>query len=297
MDGAFRKLAFEKLAAKLGLLSTIVEDALNPKNRKKPNYSTIGSAGPGTAVLISDNAVKPDGTVDIVINLRGLVGTPEGASKTGVEGAVVTAEAVGPQSENMGSKLLTQQFGNPDRIKKIVNSVISQIQEKHPDKKIKRGKLILSGFSGGGAPIARLAAHADELGIDGIIINDGLHTDPKALDPLIEFARRAENGEKLFKVLHTAIQTSGYANTTETAEYIRNKLGLQRQRVSNDSQTGLKPVYTAKKGNAEIIALFDEIMPYYQDNRPGSMGWQHIQAVKAYPELFGDVQEFLNRSV
>ena len=197
MVNAFRKLALEKIAAEVGALSKIVENTLGITDKKPVKFQTLGSAGPGATIMASDQSVKPDGTVDIIINLRGLPGVPSSAESLGVNAAVVAAEAVGPQSKNMGSSLLEQQFGSAQRINEIVDKTLADLQKRYPDKKLKRGKLILSGFSGGGGAISKLMTQRAQIkgGVDGVIINDGLHTkvNSPAMKALVDFAREAEN--------------------------------------------------------------------------------------------------------
>ncbi len=301
MQNNFRKLALEKIAEQSGSLSKIVEETIFPSKEKSVKFQTLGSAGPGATILASNNAVKPDGTVDIVINLRGLPGVPQAAESLGINAAVIAAEAVGPQSKNMGSTLLEQQFGSAQKINELVDKTIADLQAKHPDKKIKRGKLIISGFSGGGGAISKIVSQRNQIkgGLDGVIINDGLHTkiDSPAMKSLVDFAKEAENDpSKTFKLLHTAIipwskQLGRYTSTTETANHIINELGLTKQTPSaTDPKYDLNPTSTAKKGGVEIITMYDKSAPYYTDNRPGSAGDQHIQALKkGHPYLFRDV--------
>jgi hypothetical protein len=301
MVNSFRKLALEKIAENIGPLSKIVENTLGIKEQKPVKFQTVGTAGPGTTVMASEQAVKPDGTVDIVINLRGLPGVPQAAESLGINAAVVAAEAVGPQSKNMGSSLLEQQFGSAQRINDIVDKTLADLQKKYPDKKLKRGKLIISGFSGGGGAISKLMTQRDQIkgGVDGIIINDGLHTkvNSPAMKALVDFAKEAEKDpSKKFKILHTAIipwskQLGRYTSTTETADHILRELGLTKEQAKDiDPSFDFKPISEAKKGGVEIVTMYDKSAPYYEDNRAGSAGDQHIQALKkGHPYLFRDV--------
>ena len=297
MQNNFRKLALEKLAS----LTQIVEETLSAVPKEPVKFQTLGSAGPGATVLASNNAVKPDGTVDIVINLRGLPGVPQAAESLGINAAVVAAEAVGPQSKNMGSTLLEQQFGSAQKINELVDKTLADLQAKYPDKKIKRGKLILSGFSGGGGAISKIVSQRSQIkgGLDGVIINDGLHTkiDSPAMKSLVDFAKEAQNDpSKTFKLLHTAIvpwskELGRYTSTTETANHILNELGMSNQPATGiDPKFDFHPTATSKKGGVEIITMYDKPAPYYVDNRAGSAGDQHIQALKkGHPYLFRDV--------
>lgn len=131
MNKNFRRLALEKIA---GELVNAVKRSVDNLG-KKPNFVALGSAGAGTTVWMPEDVVKSDGTFDMAINFRGIVGTKEGVGKLGLSRAViVTAEAVGPQSENMGSKLLVQQFANPARINNIISIVTNHLKKQFPEK-------------------------------------------------------------------------------------------------------------------------------------------------------------------
>ena len=298
MDRNFRITLLNKIASDAGILSSYVEKHI--KDTKKPKFIALTSLGPRIGVFMSETAVKPDGTVDFIVNFRGVSGDPKkvGQNFNNPNAVIITAEASGPQEENMGSKLLEQQFGYPAKVNEMVSQVLHHLQKQFPDKKIKRGKLIISGFSGGGSVVARLIAEKDKIngGINGAIINDGLHSPigSKTLDKVVEFAREAEKDPNLkFKLIHTAIKPS-YTSTTETSNYILDKLQLKRNPIEDKSkyeQYGFVPASEAKSGGFEVVQMYDNPkLPYYVDNRPGSLGDTHVQSLwKGNPYIFRDV--------
>lgn len=295
----FRIILLKKIASSSGILSSFVEKTLN---ERKQNFKVIGSAGPGTGIAMSDNAIKPDGTVDIIINFRGVSATDTKSlamNFSNPNAVIVTAEATGagaapgPNSKNKGSAMLVQQFAGASKINEIVAKVLSQLQAKYPDKKIKRGKLIISGFSGGGSVVARAVAERNKItgGIDGVVINDGLHTDVNSdiMKEVVGFANEAKkDSNKKFKIIHTAIEP-GYTSTTQTANFIIDNLGLKRNAVNPDEflPYGFVPKSKASEGGVEIVQMYDKGTPYFIDNRTGSLGDQHIQSLwKGNPYLF-----------
>ena len=56
----------------------------------------------------------------------------------------------------------------------MVGSTLAYLKKQFPDKNIKRGKLIISGFSGGGSVVASLVSQKDQIngGINGIVVDD-----------------------------------------------------------------------------------------------------------------------------
>ncbi len=304
MDKFTRKYLLKKIAASAGILTDFIEKNLK-KDEVKPKFIPLTSLGPGTSVFMSENAVKADGSVDIIVNFRGVSGDPTsvGANFANKNAVIITSEAVGDRSKNKGSALLEQQFGNVNKLNELVGRTLTYLQKQFPEKNIKRGKLIVSGFSGGGSVVARVAAERDKIpgGLDGIVINDGLHSNPKTpegrklLDSLTDFAREAEKDpSKKFKILHTAIRPGSYASTTETADYILNQLNLERKKTDSRqpySEYGFVPKAEARRGGVEIVQMFDDPnVPYYTDNRAGSLGATHVDALwKGNPYIFRDV--------
>ena len=296
-----------KIAASGGLLSSFVEQHLN---KEKPKFIPLTSVGPGTSVYMNQNAIHPDGSVDIIVNFRGVSGDPAAVSNSfgGANAVVVSAEAVGPQKLNMGSKLLEQQFGSAQKLNEIVGKVLAYLQKINPDKQIKRGKLAVSGFSGGGSIVSRLVNERSQIpgGIDTVVINDGLHADQNTkdgkarLDALVQFAREAQKDpNKKFKILHSAIDPKKYPSSTMTANYILQQLGLERQKTTDPDQYksyGFIPVSTAKSGGVEVTQMFDNPnLKYDPKNTEGTLGATHLAAIrKGNPYLFRDI--FQNKS-
>lgn len=280
-----------------GVLSDFIEKKIKVLNQKA-NFIPLSSVGPGTAVFMNSQAVKPDGTVDFIINFRGVPGVASAINQSmgNPNAVIITAEAVG-KGDNKGSAMLVNQFASSNKVNEMVGSVLNHLKKQFPDKDIKRGKLIISGFSGGGAVVARLAAEKNNIkgGIDGIIINDGLHSEigSAPLDAIVDFAKEAKKDpSKKFKIMHTAIKP-GYTSTTETADYILKQLGLERHKINNNKEYnsfGFNPASVAKDGGVEIIQMYDKPAPYFVDNRPGSLGDQHVQSLKkGHPYLFRDI--------
>lgn len=310
MENEFRYLALKKLAESAGVLTNIVKQKLGLENeissekkeKKEIQFQNLGSVGPGTTVMVSTNAVKPDGAVDIVINIRGIPGgDTKTASSLGVNAVVITAEAGG-----LGSKENQSQFGNASFINKAVGMVLGSLKKKYPEKNIHRGKLVVSGFSGGGGAIAGLLTQRQQVtgGIDGVIINDGLHANPgtPAMNAVLEYAKEAEkNPDKAkFSLIHTAVNPGKYISTSKTADYLLQELGLERQKLEGEwNGVGPKPSSQAQRGGVKITQLYDQEQPYMAKDpttgkvRPNVMGatsgGQHISSLHWMPNAFADI--------
>ncbi len=301
----FRLLTLEKIASNAGILTELVNKSFTnstPAPPQQQKFQSLGSVGPGTTIMMPANPIKPDGSVDIVINIRGIPGgDTKTASSLGVNAVVITAEAGG-----LGSKENQNQFGNASFVNTAVSKVLSFLQRNNPDKQIRRGKLIVSGFSGGGGAIASMLTERNKIkdGIDGVIINDGLHANPgsPAMNAVLEYAKEAAKNPDKYKlnIIHTAVNPGKYISTTNTANYLVQQLGMQRDNY-NDNWNGVgpKPVSTATQGGVKITQLYNQEQPYMaKDPITGKVkpnvngltsGGQHISSLKWMPNAFKDI--------
>ena len=301
MNSNFRKELILKMAENVGLLTQHIQDKIKSNdNKPKLENSHISLGIPGTGVYIPSNLIEQienNRPIPLILAFRGVSGDPKlvGKNLGDPNAIVVTAEGVGPKEQNKGSKLLEQQFGGANKINAIVSSIMSQLQKKFPDKQIKRGKLIISGFSGGGSVVARVVAERNKIpgGIDGVVINDGLHAKigSPTLDSIVDYAKEAQKDpSKKFRIIHTAIKPS-YTSTTQTSDYILQQLGMKRDPVKDSEaykQYGFVPKTEAKAGGVQITQMFDDPkVPYFVDNRPGSLGDTHVQSLwRGNPYIF-----------
>ena len=287
------------MAENVGLLTQHIQDKIK-SNDNKPKLVTLGSVGPGTSTYAPSNLadqINSGKPIDLILNFRGVNGNGDLIAKnlSNPNSIVCVAEASGPRDQNKGSKLLEEQFGGANKINAIISSIMGQLQKKFPDKQIKRGKLIISGFSGGGSVVARAVAERNKIpgGIDGVVINDGLHAKigSPTLDSIVDYAKEAQKDpSKKFRIIHTAIKPS-YTSTTQTSDYILQQLGMKRDPVKDPEaykQYGFVPKTEAKAGGVQITQMFDDPkVPYFVDNRPGSLGDTHVQSLwKGNPFIF-----------
>lgn len=293
MNREFRRLVLAQLAKSAGIVTDLVRETLgNPK--KVMNYRALGSVGPGTSVMVPENPVKPDGSVNIVIQIRGIAGgDTKAAAAAGGGAVVVTAEAGG-----IGSKENLSAFGSANFVQEAVNKVIGFLK-KQPEftgKNVHLGKLTISSFSGGGSATAQLLINRNQLPKGTVppkfVFIDGLHADPngEVLKQVAQFAKEVQKNPSAgeLSLVHTAVVPKGYASTTTVADKLLQELGLQRTPITQRGE-GVGPVAEAKSGGLHITQLYDKQEPYVakdpqtgqmRPNVPGTAGWQHIQALK-----------------
>jgi len=288
MNREFRKNTFKHLLKRAGVVSDLVEKSLNPPK----NYHTLGSVGRGTTVMIPDNPVKPDGSVDIIFQIRGIAGgDTKTAANIGKNAVIITAEAGG-----IGSKENLSAYGSPNFINEAVNKIINNLKQKFPDKNIHLGKLTVSSFSGGGSATAQLLMNREKLPKGSepskFVFIDGLHADPSGnvMKAIVDYAKEVKNNPEAgeLSIVHTAVVPTGYASTTQVADHILEQIGLQRQPIQSQGE-GVGPTSEAQSGGLKIVQLYDRQQPYMvkdpqtgenRPNVPGTAGWQHMMALQ-----------------
>lgn len=290
MNREFRKNTLKHLLKTSGLVSDLVEKSLTPPT----SYRTLGSVGRGTTVMIPDNPVKPDGSVDIIFQIRGLAGgDTKTATSIGKNAVIITAEAGG-----IGSKENLNAYGHPGFINEAVNKIINNLKQKFTDKNIRLGKLTVSSFSGGGSATAQLLMNREQLPRGSeppkFVFIDGLHADPggNVMKAVVDYAKEVKNnpGSGELSIIHTAVVPGGYASTTQVADHILNQIGVQRQLVNLSQGEGdeVRPTSAAQAGGLKIVQLYDKQQPYMskdpqtgetKPNVPGTAGWQHMKAL------------------
>lgn len=130
-------------------------------------------------------------------------------------------------------------FQDPRTFGQVLRAVEAEITKRNGDVEARVGKVALSSWSAGfGALEQILSQPRGQQVVDAVVLLDGLHSgyDGDSLDaakmaPFVRFARAAAAGTKLLFVSHSSILTTGYASTTETAQYLTWKVGGRPETV------------------------------------------------------------------
>jgi len=292
MNREFRKTTFKHLLKTSGLISDLVE-----KSFAKPvmNYKALGTVGRGTTVMVPENPVKSDGSVDIIFQIRGIAGGDiKTANAMGKNAVIVTAEAGG-----LGSKENLAAYGSPAFINEAVGKIIGTLKQNFPDKNIHLGKLTVSSFSGGGGATAQLLMNRSALPKGSeptkFVFIDGLHADPNGnvMKAVVDYAKEVKDNPKAgeLSIIHTAVVPGSYASTTQVADHILGQVGMKRQSTNQPQGQGdeVHPTSIAQNGGLKIVQLYDTIQPYMakdprsgevKPNVPGTAGWQHMKSLE-----------------
>lgn len=290
MNREFRKHTFKHLLKSAGIVSDLVEKSLS-----KPTFRTLGSVGRGTTVMVPENPVKSDGSVDVIFQIRGLAGgDTKTASSIGKNAIIITAEAGG-----LGSKENLEAYGSPAFINEAVSKVLANLKQNFPDKNVHLGRLTVSSFSGGGSATAQLLMNRNALpkGTQPpkFVFIDGLHAEPNGnvMKAIVDYAKEVKDNPRAgeLSIVHTAVVPGSYASTTQVADHLLSQIGLQRQTTNQPQGEGdeVRPTSVAQSGGLKVVQLYDQKQPYMakdprsgevKPNVPGTAGWQHIQSLR-----------------
>jgi hypothetical protein len=143
----------------------------------------------------------------------------------------------------------------------------------------------LVGFSAGyGAVRAILRDPRHFAQVDAVLLLDGLHTsylpdgtvlasggelDEKPLEIFVDFARAAMANRKRFLITHSEIFPGTFASTTETTDYLIQKLGLRLEPVLKWGPHGMQQLSESRKGRFEILGFAGNSAPDHIDHAQG----------------------------
>jgi hypothetical protein len=201
-------------------------------------YTPYRNVAMGRLTIPQKGGRAPDGGYDLVIHFHG----HEAVRKTLVQ--VAQGVAYVGIDRGLGSGAYEQAFSCPDVFPALLGSIEKGLKAESGDPNAHIRHLALTAWSAGyGAVNEILKRNADR--VDAVVLLDGLHgrwepvpnRDPDkplrstAIAPVIEFARRAVKGEKIFIFTHSYIDPVDYTPTSVTADLLLVELGLQRKHV------------------------------------------------------------------
>lgn len=239
---------------------TAAERGVNPCNTPDPGWGIYDhwSRAPsmGQMIMPQKGGVTGSGAFDVVFHFHG----HEPVRKEWVrvmDGAVLVGIDLG-----IGSGPYASAFGSPEAFKKLVESVEKAVAQKTGKKNAHVRKIGLSAWSAGyGAVGEILGQDYAKKNVDVVILLDGLHSgysgnslNEAQLKPFVEFAREAAQKHRFMFVSHSSIIPPGYASTTETANFLIQKVGGKPSKRSarNSDPMGLAMNSRYSKGNFHV---------------------------------------------
>jgi hypothetical protein len=177
-----------------------------------------------------------------------------------------------------GSAVYGRPFKDPKRLRELLAEA-----EKKSGRELELAGL--TGWSAGyGAVRAILRVEEYYCRVRWVVLMDGLHAGYTAdkkpieadLDCYVRLAKDAAAGRKRFLVTHTRIVPGRYASTTETADYLLDKVGLKREKKAA-RPLGLPRETEARRGGLRVLGC------------AGATAADHVDHLHVLPGLLGMV--------
>jgi len=159
----------------------------------------------------------------------------------------------------IGSGPYEAMFRSAANFDKLIASVEAEMARRHGLKRARVRKLGLSAWSAGYGAVGEILRHRKFLyRVDSVVLLDGLHAgydgdslNATQMEPFVTFAREASAGRKFMFASHSSIIPVGYASTTETVNYLIDKLGGRpsKARPRSGDPWGLELISRYDRGN------------------------------------------------
>lgn len=184
------------------------------------------------ALFIPDGYEPGDGAVDVVLHLHG--------AATVIEPALVDTKwnAVLIEFNRKGlSRVYAEPFSDKRLFPRLLDDALEQIKQQGLARNPRVGRVVVSSFSAGFGGVRELLRVPEHFArIDALVMADSIYcgyvgdparrqVDAKLMEGFERFAREAAAGRKQFLLTHSAQVPEGYASTTETADFLLNRLG------------------------------------------------------------------------
>jgi len=236
---------------------------------------------PEVAILQEGSSSTP--TFDLVVHFHGVAKNQE----TNIDEAKLSAVVVSV-NEGIASESYGKAWSAPNAIDKVIKFAEEQMGKRESGAKV--GRIALSSWSAGGASVKNILANepADSNRIDAVILADGVFSfweDQKKqivkrepLDPIINFGKKAVNGEKLMVITHTAIPTD-YPNVEACTKVVLDNLDLAKGEPLPATQlSGGAPTYAVDRGGFHVRGV------------DGKGPEDHIAQIRALDDAYSELR-------
>jgi hypothetical protein len=245
---------------------------------------TINDVLPTPVEVFVPAHVTPASPARLLIHFLGAAYIPEDAAAKSASPTVVASIHLGA-----GSAINERPFrDDPALFARLVQAIRAELESRS----ITVNHIDLSAFSAGYGSIRAILRSSDNVTqIHGVLLLDGLHTsfipegkplaeggklDTTLLDPFVDFARLAIGGEKALVVTHSEIFPGTFASTTETSDYLLEKLGVDRKPVLKWGPMGMQQLSEAKSGEFHVLGFAGNTAPDHLDHSHGMSGFLRL---------------------
>lgn len=176
-----------------------------------------------------------------------------------------------------GSSVYAQPFEDQGTFTSLIHELKS-----HLPQNVKG--IYLSGWSAGYGAIRSIISTSTTDAVAGILLLDGMHAGyiPKGspmaaggqineadLDAFLKWAKKSISGEKQFIFTHSAVFPGTFASTTECADHLIERLGMDRSPILQQGPVGMQQVGASSEGRFRILAFAGNSAPDHVDHLHG----------------------------
>eukprot|EP01080_Neovahlkampfia_damariscottae_P000054 gene54-4304_t len=224
-----------------------------------------------------ENPVKNNSTIDVVIQLRGVV--PQRFQESGIKGLFLVCDTPGL------SQAMLKKFGGDNFVKLSLENINLFIKKEYGSL-VKIGRIAMGSFSAGYAPIQK-HLNSQRIDLDSVVIIDGIHygpagkPDPVQHQPFVDFAKKAVSSGKLMVISHSSI-VPPYSSSTDAANYIMKNVNVSRNSAS------LNEYYVFKNRFGRVIQPQTEGRKngFHVEGYKGNTANSHIEQIDHLSNLF-----------
>lgn len=231
-------------------------------------------------VFIPHKSVKAK-SYDLLIHFHGNAGIVDYAAAKYHGHLIAVSITLG-----VGSSVYSHAFDNPDQFQKLLDSVqVSVAQQLHHPFHIRH--IILSGFSAGYGAVRKILSNEKDFKlVSDVLLLDGLHADyipdrtPLSVggkidstqyDSFLKFCKLAiqKKSNKKFLFTHSEIFPGTFVSTTESADFLIQKLHIKAKPVLKWGPGGMQQISQARKNHFEIMGFAGNSGPDHIDHLEG----------------------------
>jgi hypothetical protein len=228
--------------------------------------------------------VTPAPATSLLIHFHGAAFVPEHAAATAEQPYIVATVNAGA-----GTAAYERLFADAATFDALLDGIRSGLHRSLADSPAGDaepfGRIVVSAFSAGHGAIralVRVPAHLDR--IDGALLLDGIHAayvppatvlaeggaiDTTNVTPWLPLARAAMDGTKAVLITHSEIFPGTFASTTETANWLLDRLGMARTPVLEWGPMGMQQLSHAGAGRLLLLGFAGNSAPDHMDHLHG----------------------------
>lgn len=215
----------------------------------------------------------------LLIHFMGATWVPQAAVAAMSEPVIVAAAYLGA-----GSSVYGKPFANDSALyRRMLDSIRARMARVPNAPNV--SAVYLSGWSAGYGAIREIIRHDSNLDqVQGVLLLDGMHAsyvperrtlaeggaiDSLDLAPFLMFARRAIEGRARFVVTHSEIFPGTFVSTTESADWLLERVGVARVPVLEWGPVGMQQLSRATRGEFEVLGFAGNTAPDHVDHIHG----------------------------